>query len=182
MGTKKWFDSCLVAFAILLSVSVSAGAQEEGGSMVGTRAPQFSVADVSGNTFALDSLISQHDAVVLNFWGLRCQACIEEIPHLNELSRKFGKRILILGVNVDALDAGALEQHRGKIGVVMEYPVIPDPDFTLVDMYRLVAAPLTIVIDGSGNVRYWHENYEPGDEKKLEETIGSILDGKVVSK
>ncbi len=63
------------------------------------------------------------------------------------------------------------------------YTVIPDPDFKVVDLYKMTAAPLTVVVDRGGKVRYRHENFVPGDEKGLEEAIRAALpDGAVVAK
>ncbi|NIS74768.1 MAG: redoxin domain-containing protein, partial [Deltaproteobacteria bacterium] len=148
--------------------------------LVGTSAPQFSIANISREPLTLDRLLQEYKLVILNFWGLRCGACMEEMPHLNDIHRKYKENVIILGVNVDAVDAQFLRQQMDKMGLEIDYEVIPDPEFTLVDMFQFTAAPLTIVIDSEGIIRYRHENFEAGDEKKLEEVVKSLLDGKKV--
>ncbi|NIS75696.1 MAG: redoxin domain-containing protein [Deltaproteobacteria bacterium] len=143
-------------------------------------ASQFTVSNLQGKTLSLDKLLDTYKVVVLNFWGLRCGACIEEMPRLNEIYKKYRENIVILGINVDAVDGDFLEGQIDKMGFVMDYEVVPDPEFTMADLFQMTAAPLTVVIDSDGVIQYRHENYEPGDEKKLEEVIKSLLDGKKV--
>jgi peroxiredoxin len=174
-----------VVFALFLLIALTiqssyANSPVREQSVIGENAPQFTISDIDGNKLTLDSLVEKYSAVVLNFWGLRCGACIQEMPHLNDMYKKYNGKITILGVNVDAADGAFLKEHMKKMQIVMDYVVVPDPEFTMSDTYNLEAAPLTIVIDGDGKVRYRHENYEPGDEKELDKIIQDILDGKKV--
>ncbi len=163
-----------------MALNLGASSPVKGGVVVGESAPEFSTANLDGKVITLDTLTKTDKIVILNFWGLRCGACLEEIPQLNEIYRKYKDDVSILGINVDAVDAQFLKQHMDKMGLVIEYEVVPDPEFILVDMFQLNAAPLTIVIDAEGTIRYRHEDYEPGDEKKLEGVIESLLGGKKV--
>ena len=44
--------------------------------------------------------------VLLNFWGLRCGACLEEMPYLEEIAKKYaGQGLVTLGVDTDGVDA-----------------------------------------------------------------------------
>lgn len=165
--------------ALLLSESVANSPVKDEG-MVGGNAPKFNVSDIDGNPLSLESLLETYQAVILNFWGLRCGACIEEMPHLNEIFRKYNGKITILGVNVDAVDGASLKEYMKKTKIAIDYVVVPDPEFTMVDTYNMMAAPLTVVIDKTGIVRYYHENFEPGDEKQLDQVIQNVLDGKKV--
>ena len=42
------------------------------------------------------------------------------------------------------------------------------------ELFRMVAAPLTIVVDRGGVVRYVHEDYKPGDEKELDAVLSGL--------
>ena len=143
--------------------------------MIGQAVEMFTVEDIAGNRVSLAELLKKYNAVVLNFWGARCGACIEEIPHMNALQIRYPDRIVVLGVNVDAVDAAFLREQMEKAKLTFEYPVVPDPDFRLVDQFKMTAAPLTIVIDSGGIVRYRHDNYLPGDEKIIEEVVRGVI-------
>ncbi len=150
---------------------------------VGQPAGMFVIDDIAGGKVSLEELLKSHDAVVLNFWGLRCGACIEEMPYLEAIRKKVGERVVFLGVNVDAVDGATLKEQMARMRLAIGYAVIPDPDFKVVDLYKMTAAPLTVVVDRAGKVRYRHENFVPGDEKGLEEAIRAVLpDGAVVAK
>lgn len=171
--------SLLLALALNATSSFANSPLKDGGA-IGGKAPQFTVSGIGGEKFSLDAILKDYEVVVLNFWGIRCGACIEEIPHLNRIYKNYRDRIMMLGINVDAVDGDFLREQIGKMGLVFEYEIVPDAEFAMVDLYQLIAAPLTIVIDSGGVIRYRHEDFVPGDEKELEEVIKRLLDGKKV--
>ena len=169
--------------AVLLSVSARADAPEKEGNFVGKASPDFEAVDLSGAKITSSEVFKSGRAVVLNFWGLRCGACIMEMPHINSLCETYRDRVNVYGINVDAIGGGILAAQIKKMKLDIRYTVVPDPDFKLVDLFRMAAAPLTIIIDAGGIVRYRHEGYEPGDEVRIEEALKSALArGKVSTK
>jgi thiol-disulfide isomerase/thioredoxin len=161
--------------AALLSVSSHADSPGKDGIFVGKASPDFEAADLSGAKIASSVILKSGKAIVLNFWGLRCGACIMEMPHLNSLSEKYRERANFYGINVDAIGGGVLSAQIKKMKLDIGYTVVPDPDFKLVDLFRMAAAPLTIIIDVGGVVRYRHEGYEDGDEVRIEEALKGAL-------
>ena len=172
---KAWHSVLVIAVAVAWAGAAGATSPVKDPQEVGQQAGMFVIDDVAGNKVSLEELLKKHDAVVLNFWGLRCGACIEEIPYLEAIRKKFADRVLLLGVNVDGVDGAFLRGQMVKAKISIGYTVIPDPDFKVVDRYKMTAAPLTVVIDSGGKVRYRHENFVPGDEKGLEEAVGKVL-------
>ncbi len=161
--------------AVLLMTWPLTGSGEEAKSPVGAPAPDFSVTDIDGNELNAKGALGKSRVLVLNFWGLRCSACLEEIPHLNRLQEKFGDRVAVIGVNVDGVDSRFLREKMREIGIDIRYRIVPDPDFRMVELFGMNAAPLTVVIDSSGIVRLRHLDYAAGDEIKLEEAVASLL-------
>jgi peroxiredoxin len=114
--------------------------------------------------------------LVVNFWGLRCQNCIEEMPFLERLHNKYGsKGLVILGVNTDGVDENLLPKFLPQLPVNVSYPFVVDPEFALADAFQMMAAPLTIVIAKDGTVRYRHEGYEPSIEATYIDIIEKLL-------
>ncbi len=64
-------------------------------------APDFTLPDLEGRRVRLRDLRGQ--VVVLNFWTTWCTACLGEIPALVALQTRWGDRIRILGVSLDAV-------------------------------------------------------------------------------
>lgn len=114
--------------------------------------------------------------VVVNFWGLRCQNCIEEMPFLERLHNKYGsKGLVLLGVNTDGVDENLLPKFMPQLPVKVSYPIVVDPDFALADAYQMMAAPLTILIAKDSTVRFRHEGYEPSVEEEYVKIIEELL-------
>jgi thiol-disulfide isomerase/thioredoxin len=69
------------------------------------KAPDFVAKDLAGKEYKLSSFAGKQ-VVLLNFWGLRCGACLEEMPYLEEIQKKLGpKGLVTLGVDTDGVDA-----------------------------------------------------------------------------
>ena len=114
--------------------------------------------------------------LIVNFWGLRCQNCIEEMPFLERIYNKYGgSGLVILGVNTDGLDGASVLKYMKRLPVELSYPIVSDEDFGIADNFELMAAPLTIVIAKDGTVRYRHEGYEPSIEQTYIDLIEKLL-------
>lgn len=171
------FSLVLVTFILCLVTFSTQVVFAEGEDFIGKPAPSFKVKDIDGNELDINSYKGKN-TVLINFWGLRCGSCIEEMPHLNELYDKHkGNGLLILGVNADGIDADFLKSPRGMVNLPLElkYTIIQDPDMKLIDIFKMEAAPLNILIDKKGIVRYYHMGYEPGEEKDLFEKVESVI-------
>ena len=57
-------------------------------------APDFSLADLEGNTVTLDQM--RVKVVILNFWGTWCGPCRKEIPDFINLMKKHKKQVIFL--------------------------------------------------------------------------------------
>ncbi|HWS15020.1 MAG TPA: TlpA disulfide reductase family protein, partial [Candidatus Methylomirabilis sp.] len=105
-------------------------------------------------------------------------ACIAEMPSLNDLHDRYKDRVVLLGVNNDGIDGPFLAKQIAKMKLKIDYTILPDPEMKLVDLFKMTMAPLTLVMDSKGTVRYQHVDYAPGDEKALEAVIKSLLEAK----
>jgi thiol-disulfide isomerase/thioredoxin len=141
----------------------------------GQKAPSFEVQSLNGELLSSEKILKERKGLILNFWGLRCGSCIEEIPYINEIYRKYGKDIVVLGINVDGVERETLAQQIHKIGLDIAYSIVPDPDMKLLDSYKMNAAPLTVIVDRKGEIYYYHEGFTQGDERILEENIKMLF-------
>ncbi len=154
----------------------SAAEQPEGKPGTGDPAPQFEAIDLDGRRISLDELVTSGNVVFLNFWGLRCANCIVEIGYLNPMLERYReKKVVFLGVNVDAASPDVIRQMMPKMANVPRYTIIPDPELKICDLYNLAGAPLSIVIGKDGRIAYRHEDFAPGDEKALEDVLQKAL-------
>lgn len=167
--------------AVLLAMfagNAFANSVEKDANFVGKPSPSFESQDIDGKPVTSAKLFEGGKVVVLNFWGLRCGACIAEMPSLNDLYERYKDRIVLLGVNNDGVDGPFLARQIGKMKLTINYTILPDPEMKLVDLFKMTVAPLTLVVDSKGTVRYQHVDFVPGDEKALEQAIKTLLEEK----
>lgn len=109
--------------------------------------------------------------VILDFWGVYCKVCIENMPKMEELQRKFGDRIRILLVTDDSPEAVTRLAERSKIVRETTLPsIVGDTVLTRLFEYRTV--PAHAWIDEDGVVRYFTNGYNT-----TEKTIQAYLEG-----
>jgi len=155
-----------------LPVSVAASGMTGDKPAVGDPAPIFRAMDIEGTETSLEEILKAGKTVLLNFWGLRCSSCIEEIAYLNPLFEKYRLRgVVFLGVNVDGVKVDVLRTMMPKMPNIPRYTVLADPAFEIPDLYNMTAAPLSIVIGKDGKILYRHEGFKPGDEKEIEDAL-----------
>ncbi len=165
----------VVMFVLLCFLNTSVFA--EGDAFLNKAIPSFVGKYLDGTDVDINSF-KGNKVVLINFWGIRCGSCIDEMPHLNVLYEKYKDQgFVILGINADGVDSDFLTGPKGmrNLPLTIKYPVIIDPDMKLVDLLKMEAAPLNVLIDKNGIVRFYHVGYEQGDEKKLEERIKAVL-------
>lgn len=167
----------MVALGAVLFAGASVYAAESGGAWAGRAVPPFSAHDIDGKVVSLSGLLGGSKAVVVNFWGVRCQTCIEEMPSLGDLWTRLGPRGLrVVGVNTDGIGWEEIQEFLPAMEVRPEYTLLCDPEFKVMDAYRVTAVPFTLVIRPDGKATYEHLGYAAGDEKALEQEILKLID------
>lgn len=164
---------CVVLFLIgSVSAPGHANMLAEGKPGPGDPAPMFTALDLSGKNLSLEEILKAGNVVLLNFWGLRCTNCIDEIGYLNPMYERYrNKGVVFLGVNVDGVKPEVIRKMMGSLPNVPRYSILPDPEFKIPDLYNMMGAPLTFVIGRDGKIVYRHEDFQPGDETPLEEVL-----------
>lgn len=171
------------AVAAVLAIGIAAGWVSSPGASaappglkVGDAAPPFVLKDLSGVAVDLSALAAASRAVVVNFWGLRCGACIEEIPGLNRIFGKYkASGLAVVGINVDGVNADVIKAQLPRLQNTPVYPLVTDEEMRVADLYRLGAAPFTLLVDPRGKIVYLHEGYTQGDEAELERLVGELI-------
>lgn len=151
----------LIAFSVLIS----------GASFAAETAPDFTLKSSTGENVRLAEQRGQ--VVMLNFWASWCGPCRQEMPLLDNISKKYGKMGFVLyGVNVDQ-DTTEAKNVLQKITV--SYAILFDPESKLSDSYKIDAMPTSVFIDKKGQIRHIHKGYVPGDEEKYIKQIKELI-------
>ncbi|MBT3196584.1 MAG: TlpA family protein disulfide reductase [Gammaproteobacteria bacterium] len=113
-------------------------------------APDFTLQSSSGETLRLSQL---HGKIVLiNFWASWCPPCVEEIPSMNALYRRYSAQGLeILAINFQETQS---EVSAFMKKVKIDFPVLLDRDGTAAHQWNVFSLPSSFLIDRDGRVRY----------------------------
>ena len=140
----------------------SAGTSSTSGEKAADGKLSFHTKDVYGNDID-SSIIAGKRLVLVNFWEPWCGWCLEEMPDMEKLYRKYKDQgLLFIGVykrDEDVTDAEALEEIS-RIGIT--YPIIQD----CAELQQLENEgwPCTYAFDGDGNkVGDVIDGYKPED-------------------
>lgn len=178
------FASCLAAMVVLGGLAAGCG---------GAKTPSTSVAEPTASPaasrappdFELDTLtgepvrLSDHlgkDVVLLDFWATWCDACLNAMPHLEALHRKYRDAgLVVLGVNIDGPDSVA--DVRSKVaGLGVTFPIVLDTETRVVGLYNpKTTAPYSVLIGRDGTILSRQEGFVTGDGQALDAAIEKAL-------
>ena len=138
---------------------------------VNARSPAFVRTGWDGSIVRTQDYIGEK-VVLLDFWSVFCQSCIEEIPFLIELHERYSdKGLEVISVNTDFFPKIRVESFMKKVGMDLPFTLIHDRDQSLSKLFSVDALPVNVLIDSSGWIRMVHLGYRPEDEKKIEKRV-----------
>ena len=111
--------------------------------------PDFNLPDLEGKTLRLSDLRGK--VVVLNFWATWCPPCVEEMPGLEKLHRRFrGRPFEVVAVSVDKEGPQKVLEFvkRGKF----TFRVLHDRKNVTEGPFGLRGLPISYVIDSKGSM------------------------------
>ena len=136
-------------------------------------APSFTLQDATGKPVSLKQFRGK--VVLLNFWATWCGGCKKELPQLDTLQRRMGKRKLaVLAVSMDEKGWGEVKPFLASIGKVSYR--IGLADSALAKDYSVQSLPSTFLIDKHGNIAARHRGLLEGQD--LEPEIRALLAGR----
>ena len=112
-------------------------------------APDFAVADLSGQAVRLSALRGQ--VVLVNLWTTWCPPCREEMPSMERLYRRFKDRgFVLLAVSQDEGGMAVVQPFVRQLGLT--FPILVDPERQVGDRYRVWGYPESFLIDRDGRI------------------------------
>jgi cytochrome c biogenesis protein CcmG, thiol:disulfide interchange protein DsbE len=110
-------------------------------------APVFQLPDLEENPIDLKDY--QGKVVLLHFWATFCTPCLEELPALESLWRRYREHgFVIVGIAADRGSADMVRKFAGTAGVT--FPVLLDPEGVVRNRYEVLALPMSYLIGRDG--------------------------------
>lgn len=99
--------------------------------------------------------------VYLKFWASWCQPCRKQMPHFEQVQKKYGKQMQVIAVNLGVNDSlKAIENTKNEFGLTM--PMVIDSNGQMAQAFNLIGTPYHILIDIQGNIV--HTGHEASKE------------------
>ena len=150
----------------------------------GTAAPVFSLPDILGQQVDVEQYLGK-SPIVLSFWSIYCDSCVDEMLSLQKLEDKYqGEGLVIMAVNEDIkvpMDRirrfiERLEKFRGKI----TYPLLYDEDSRVFNIFGVSTLPTLILIDKKGLINGYSHGFDPEGEQDLLVRVEALVKGEDV--
>lgn len=117
----------------------------------------------------------QGKVVVLDFWATYCPPCVEEIPHLMELKRRYGDDLIVVGLHVGG------EEDRPKVPAFVEklkidYPIAePEDELTSFVFGSDTAIPQTIILSKDGQLVNKFTGFDKDIKNELDKSVAEAI-------
>jgi thiol-disulfide isomerase/thioredoxin len=136
-------------------------------------APAFQ--DKMGQPVSLDSFKGK--VVVLNFWATWCPPCIAEMPALDNLQAELGgKDFTVVAVSTDREGIKKSAPFYRRAGI-KNLALYNDTRGNLLDIFKVKALPITLLIDREGRVIGRMEGAAQWDSAQAKALIAHYLKG-----
>ena len=114
---------------------------------VGQAAPDFTLSDLNGKSFALSALRGK--VVIVNFWATWCPPCRAEMPSMELLHRELGDEgLVLLAVNIEK--DGRQTVSKFLATSPHSFPVLLDDKEEIQKRYGVYKFPESFVIRKDG--------------------------------
>jgi peroxiredoxin len=130
----------------------------------GLFAPDFHLTTLDGKTITLQSLRGK--VVLLDFWATWCGPCIQALPELKEIRKKFANRPFeLISISVDREKRKLEDFVKAN---EMTWPQYFDEGYRVAkDAFGVATFPSYFVLDGEGVVTYVTRGYSPATAARL---------------
>lgn len=148
----------------------------------GSKAPDFTLRDVSGNPVKYKSL--KGDITVVTFVATKCPISNDYNPRMNALYKDYsGKGVKFVFINSNSTEPAAEVEQHTKAN--FSFTVYKDPDNIVADMFGAQVTPEVFVFDKDGILRYHgaiddNRNESKVTTKSLRAALDAMLSGQAV--
>ncbi len=166
--------ACLGIVSLAAMLSAASASEAPPKDILGKKAPDFTLASVTGEKFRLSSLKGK--IVVLDFWAVWCGPCTDSMPFFQKLQDAYGARgleVVGLHVNDRMPDPEEVKAFLDELGIRYRNVVSTTE---VDDSYLVYAMPTTYILDRNGVVQKRHIGFNPKTApERIESDVKALL-------
>ena len=139
----------LTVLVIILSLKLNDSAEFSNQVAIesGIPAPDFTFPGLDGKMVSLSDYKGK--VVLVNIWATWCPPCVDEMPSMEKLYRKFkGENFEILAISIDEPGSEAVAPFMKKTRLT--FPALIDSKGAIKPVYRISGIPESFIIDKHG--------------------------------
>jgi len=143
----------LISIVALLTINTYCVAENM--EMYDTNGKKYTV-DANNDSIKISEM--EGKVVFLEFFGLKCPACKQEMPHLINLQKKYPEKVKIMAIEVQKNDNDPINAYKEANGI--NYTTFSNYDVGLIVRYIADKSgwngsiPFMVAIDSKGNVQF----------------------------
>ena len=113
----------LLTTCAVVMVGATAAFAQDATLKIGDPAPEIKAEFVQGEKV---ESFEKNQVYVVEFWATWCPPCRTSIPHLNDLQKKYGDKVIVIGLDAFEQDPSKVKPFIEKMGEKMTYRVALD--------------------------------------------------------
>ncbi|MCS7166392.1 MAG: thioredoxin-like domain-containing protein [Gemmatales bacterium] len=146
--------------------------------VVANKVEDFALYDLAGQPFRFREAPAR--LTLLDFWGTWCRPCLNSLPHLTDLQRRYGPQGLqIIGI---AYEEGTLSEQQQRVNFIrqrlgLNYRILLGSGDTcpVKQQFAVQSFPTLILVDSRGNILWRCEGFDFHQLAQLENEIARRL-------
>ncbi len=110
--------------------------------------------------------------VLVSFWASWCRPCLEEMPSLVKLKKKYQGQLEILAVNVGE-DKATIQKFTDNMDI--NFPLLQDLDSSTTKDWKVYVYPSNYIIDKEGKLQYAAKGALDWQDREIESILESLF-------
>jgi len=154
-----------------------------GGLRIGDAIPPIKARGIFGRDVDLRGMLANRSKVLLVFWSMYCQSCIEKLMALVTIQERYGPQgVKIVSVNTDGEYGHGVDsvkrfvtEFEGKHQIKLNFPVLYDEANPLPQALHIEFLPTIVSVDPDGRVLNIYQKFDETSDAARLAGIESIV-------